>query len=267
MLDVKQLMGSYVFDLFDVDSISKRFNILERYITTLGFDAVIYTLFPTVTLGNKVLQPIVFNSNDFPKAFLTDYVAEQWEHSDFTVRYIKQHHKEAMDWRDYLISPDLREDEKALIVKAHHDYGVTNAISISLMFNGLGGAGASVISLENSINFLKLKQERLIALTYFLYVFHKLSVDQVEYLPYADLLILSRLTPKELIILRHLISKNPLKNIMNTYPGIKTAKAAYKVLDNVRYKLAKELGIRVTRNYLIYLLGLFDILALYPERL
>ena len=179
---------------------------------------------------------------------------------------LEQRYKGVMDWHEHELSPLLRTDERALIAQARHDYGIHNALSIPLMCNGLGGAGASVVSLESGTAFLKLKQERLEALIRFIHIFHKLSIDQVERLPFADLLALHKLKPKELAVLRHLANERPLKSIMDSYPEIKTKKATYKVLDTVRGKLSDELGIRVNRDYLLHLVGLLDILALYPEK-
>ena len=92
MSSVKQLMGDYVWELCDVECVKERFKMLERSIGALGFDAVVYTFVPTVRLGHQSLQPAMFYSESFSQPFLTDYVAEQWERSDFTVRYIKQQH-------------------------------------------------------------------------------------------------------------------------------------------------------------------------------
>lgn len=265
MLDYKQLMGEYIWEMYAVDSLTERFAVYEKYITKLGFSSALYTFVPFIQIGGSTLKPLSLKTNDFSDSFLSHYVNEDLAKDDFTIRRMKEGNMNIMDWREHEVSNILLAPENQLIETAREEFGINNALSIPLMFQSLGASGLSIISEDSDKSFEQLKKEKIQVLHYFTRVFHDLNLLNIQKIPLERIKFLNNLSEKEIGILRHLAKGNKFSKI-EYHIDVASYKVASNILDNLRGKFREEFNERITRDQLMYLIGLLDILSLYPDK-
>lgn len=202
-------------------------------------------------------QIFFLRTNDYSTDFLDHYATEGLERCDFTIREIINGDMSVKDWREHELYDQLTSEEVGLIQLAREDYGLINSVSIPLMNKSIGGAGVSVTSTEKDISFSKLKKENLEALVNCTKLFHDASFAEIQQLPLESLSFLKNLSEKERGLLRHLASGQPLKNIAYSIDV-----ASYGVASNMLNALRERFGKKITRDQLMYLVGLLDILSL-----
>ncbi len=210
-----RIIGDLVQALYGLDTVPERFHIYQQTVCNLGFDAVCYSFEPKSSFNPDLKRPPVFEvSPRFPLNFLQDYKKNGWFQDDFTIREICEGKLQAKDWKQKEQSTQLKEREKHLIRVAREQYGIKNAISIPTMKHLVGLAGASIISFQDDASFAALKRDHLTTLTACTQVFNDIIMQQPAQLVKTFVFDkLPKITPKERIVLRELLSGVPLKQL------------------------------------------------------
>lgn len=233
----KFIIGDFVEKIYTEQSLEKRFDIYAKYIEQLGFDAALYTYFPSSQLDSTKfpIPPIRLQTRDFPVDFLEHYEAEH------------------LDWNEYRQKHKLNIEKTKIIAVAKEDYGIKNGISIPIMNRTIGAAGISIISSETDIVFKKLKNEKFETLITCTQLFHDINYSNGMLQQEFVLYFLKILSTTEIEILRYLASGKHLKNIQDA--KITSYKYAANTLCTIRKKFGK-----ITRDKLMYIVGLLDAL-------
>ena len=233
-------------------SLDDNFQVYKKFLARLGYDGATYTFLPQIQLEvMKDLPTIFLSTESYPVGFITQYTEERLDSVDFTIRKMKEGYMEPMDWREHELSNTLNEEELYVINLAREEYGILNAISIPMMNEEKGGAGASIISYKDDNSFNELKQETLEALVSITRLFHERVINHEDLSHKFILPVMATLTPTEIKILKYKATGLPMKNIEDNI-GISSSYAS-----NALGRLRKRLG-RVSTERLLYLLGLLN---------
>ena len=228
------------------------FQVYESFLINLGYDGATYTFASTIqTEVMKELPAIFLSTESYPMGFLSQYTEERLDQHDFTIRKIKAGEMAPMDWREHELKGWVSKEEAEVIKLARGKYGIRNAISIPMMQEEKGAAGASIISYKEDISFNQLKEKSLGLLLVITRLFHERIFIQDDLNRKFVSPALDSLTAKELVILRYKASGKPMKNI-EEHAGISMSYAA-NVLSNLKARLG---GVNTVR--LMYLLGLLN---------
>lgn len=255
------LVGHFVDDLYQVETVSERFRVYENYIHNLGFDGATYTFFPNVLWEfNNSFSPIFLHTQEYPTAFLKHYAEANFHEHDFTIRVGNSLRLNkttapplALDWREHERAGLISKDENSVIQVAREEYGIRNALTIPTQRPTEGLGGMSVISSEKDAGFQHLKQENMETLLRCTQVFHDISFGNSRHVAIFAQPFLQTLKPKEIHILRHLALGYPLKQISQ---GISYRYAA-NMLDELRARMGG-----ISKDKLMYLIGQLHLLDL-----
>jgi len=233
-------------------SLEQHFSVYEKFLRQLGYDGATYSFAPTIQIEIMTNLPAFFLSTSaYPIAFIEQYTAERLDQKDFTVRKILAGEMTPMDWREHEVNGWISETEAYVIKLARDKYGIKNGISIPMINEEKGLAGASVISYENDDAFKELKEQTLDSLVSITRLFHARIFSEEDLTHKFILPILENLTEKEIIILSYKASGKLMVNIEEE-TGISSSFAA-NLLSNLRKRLG---GVNTDR--LMYLLGLLN---------
>ena len=249
-------MSDYISEMYKKKSLKERFQVYEKYIGFLDFDAAIYTFVANISIGKNTLPSLFLRTADYSTDFLEHYVAEGLDQHDFTTRRIKEHKMSVMDWREYELKKRISTEESKLITLARDDYGFKNSLSIPLMNRDIGGAGVSIVSSEKDNAFAKLKAENLETLIHCTRLFHDINFLSIQKIPLSTLTFLIELSEKERGILSHLAAGEPFKNIEYSI-DVASSKVASNILDRLRGKFDSK----ITKDQLMYFVGLLGVLS------
>ena len=228
------------------------FQVYENFLLDLGYDGATYTFVSAIQIEAMKELPAVFLSTEsYPMGFLSQYTEDRLDQHDFTVRKIKAGEMAPMDWREHELKGWVSKEEAEVIKLARDKYGIKNAISIPMMHEEKGGAGASIISYKEDDAFNVLKEKSLDLLLIITRLFHERIFIQDDLNRKFVSPALESLTAKELVILRYKASGKPMKNI-EEHTEISMSYAA-NVLSDLRVRLG---GVNTVR--LMYLLGLLN---------
>ncbi|HMT94223.1 autoinducer binding domain-containing protein [uncultured Thiothrix sp.] len=255
------LVGHFVDDLYQVETVSERFRVYENYIHALGFDGATYTFFPNILWEfNNSFSPIFLHTQTYPTAFLKHYAEANFHECDFAIRVGHKLRLEkmpplpiALDWHDYEIAGLINENETSVIEVAREDYGIRNALTIPTQRPEAGIGGMSVISSEKGARFQHLKQENMETLLRCTQLFHDISFSNSRNIAIFAQPFLQTLKNKEIQILRHLALGYRLKQIDQ---GI-----SYRYATNILDELRARMG-GITKDKLMYLIGQLHLLDL-----
>jgi len=249
-------MNDYITEMYENKSLEEHFQVYEKYVGLLGFDAAIYTFVSNISIGKNTLPSIFLRTANYSSDFLEHYVTEDLDQCDFTVKRIKDHKMSIMDWREYQLTKPITKEESELITLAREEYNFKNSLSIPLMNRDIGGAGVSIISSEKDSTFAKLKAENLETLLHCTQLFHDINFLDIQKLPLSILTFLSELSEKERGILTHLASGEQFKNIEYSIDV-----ASYKVASNILDRLRGKFDTKITRTQLMFLVGILGVLS------
>ena len=234
--------------LYQASSSEEKFAILEKIILDLGFDALIYSFYPRLSLLSKSLQPVFQYSKSYA-SFAEVYKKNKLSQHDFVIRLIKEGMMDVIDWGETANKISLTEEEIKTNIMAHHQFGIEKGITFPTLSSDLGLAGVAIVSFKPEDMGKVIDPEVLAYLQTCSNIYHDHMIihqdDRYEFV----LPLLKLLTPKKKIVIKHLISGKPMKNI----DGV-TVRYAEKLLLELR----KDFG-DITKNELLYLLGLLNI--------
>jgi len=247
------LMGDFSLELCEAEGVEQCFRALSRAVEKLGFDGIVYTAILTKLRPNPPVGPLFLHSDGYDKKFLAHYEQAGFAEHDFTIKRIQKGDLSPMDWWEEEQKGVLKADEKTVIQVARHDYSLSNGVSIPTQCSEGRIAGASIISTEDRLAFLRVLHERLPTLRCMVRLFH----DRVQNDPQCSKLFLlpflQDLSEKERKILKFMSTELHLK-VIEDHCGITSGYA-----KNLMVDLYKKFEVK-NGNRLRYLLGLYGIL-------
>ena len=249
----REFVVSYVSELCFSKTLEDHFQVYEKFVMRLGYDGATYTFVPQMQLAAMTDLPKIFLSTTaYPIGFIEQYTKERLDQHDFTVRKIIEGDMAPMDWREHELEGAVSAKEIAVIKLAREKYGIINAVSIPIMYEEKGGAGASAISYKDDEAFKQFKADTLDSLIAISRLFHERIVNQEDLAHTFIFPVLENLTPTQMAILSYKASGRPMKMLFE-HTGISNSYAA-----NVLGDLRKKMG-GVSTDRLMYLLGLLNL--------
>lgn len=235
--------------LYEAQSCEEKFSILEKITEDSGFDGVLYTFIPKLSrLIN--LRPFFQFSNSYKK-IVENYQLNNFSQNDFILRLLEEGISKPIDWWEVSRTLKLSKEEEHVNYVTRNQFGVIKGISFPTLNSDLGLAGVSIISFNPNYENKKIEEKTLTNLHKSIRIYHDhMMIHQDDRYQFI-LPLLNSLTAKQKIVIKHLISGQPMKNIEGF--GV-TERYGEKLL----YELRKNFG-DITKNELIYLLGLLNI--------
>ncbi|CAA6802789.1 MAG: Unknown protein, partial [uncultured Thiotrichaceae bacterium] len=213
----------------------------------LGYSGVLYGFAPKLFATDSLFNSPMYRACGlYSDEFLQYYNDQNLVQHDFTVKSILSNCMDELDWNDAKHRQKLTCKEKNVLDISRH-YGLKNGISLPLMNNANGFAGISVCSDQERPEFETLNEKALPVLRQYSQVFngHIWAHHRTQLGRLSSEVVLSKLSPVEMELLRHLPSGEMLKVIyskMNKTPGYG---------DNILGRLRDKMG-GVSTNRLIY---------------
>ena len=247
----KDLSKPFIQRLYDSKTPADKFSALQNEAEISGFDGVAYTFIPKLSRLTESLKPVYQYSESYSD--LVDYYQKHnLNRNDFIIRLVEEGRLDILDWGKETKKATLTKEEEKVSKVAKEIFGATKGVTFPTLSNDIGFAGVSVISFDNKFRGKEVTPEILKHLKKCskMYLDHTMIHQDARYefiLP-----ILESLTPKKKIVLKYLISGQPMKNI--TTEADITTRYAEKLLVGLR----KDFG-DISKNELIYFLGLLNI--------
>jgi hypothetical protein len=241
----------FVQRLYDSKTLDEKFSALEFEVCNAGFDAVLYTFIPRLSLLKESLQP-VFQFSQAYTEIIENYQKNDFSENDFTIRLVEDGNLATIDWWNEAEKLALTKKEQHVIDVTKDEFNVSKGITFPTLSNDQGIAGVSMISFNKDYLHKKIDTKILEYLKICCRQYHDYTMVHQDARYKFILPILQALTPKKKIVLKHLISGQPMKNIANESDI--TTRYAEKLLVELR----KDFG-NISKNELIYFLGLLNI--------
>lgn len=237
--------------LYDAVSIGDKFSILEEEIKDVsGFDGVIYTFIPKLSRLTCLLQP-VFQFSESISESIKLYQENNYSKHDYTMRLIENGNTDIIDWFEDAKRLSLSKQERYVNQAMKEKLGITKGYSFPTLGNDLGASGVAIISFKEEYNTRKLDSALLAQIHHCTRIYHDhITVHQDARYQFI-LPVLKTLTSKKKIVIKHLITGQPMKTI--TDAGV-TERYANNLLSDLRETFGG-----ISKNELIYLLGLLNI--------
>lgn len=254
MQDYSILLLRFLSELQTSQSVDASFDIFQRYILQLGYDGVNYAFAPIIEYDNPVFnQPVFKLSEIFAQDFMEHYQKGGLAEHDYTVKAVMSGQQNTMNWWQDAQYAHLTMPEKNVLDVAK-DYGIYNGLTVPLMKNAQGMAGASIVSHEKNEAFAKLNAEAQAQATLYIQLFHNhvWGGCSIELFRQYNETMLAHLSVTERRLLRLLISGKPMKCICDEL-GISTRYG-----EKLSTQLRRKFG-GISRNRLLYYAGLLNI--------
>jgi len=253
---------SFVSNLYEANSFEQAFGFFESEILKLGFDGVLYTYIPRLLLDNKFsVKPVFHVSEEFSQQYLNHYTEAHFERSDPLVRAVDDGVLVPISWQGDICKQYMSVDStSAEVFETARNYGINNGITIPLLSNHTGIAGASVISGETKV-FDKLMDSRIETLRLYTRLFHNLVISNAPYKSEFVKPLLNSLNDTEMQLLKGLSRGRSPAQLAHDLG--KSEGYLEQVLIKLRRKFtgtnADESPL-INRNQLLYYAGLLDVL-------
>lgn len=232
-IDKQRLIGQYVVDLYSTVTADDEFLITQKYISSLGFDGLLYCLVPNIASG--LFKPILNTSDAYSPAFMKHYEEANFQERDFAFNRILSGHSPLVDWWGEVEKNSVKENELEVLQVAREDYNVTNGLSVSTMHSQLGFAGASLISQENAPLFKKLMVESLEVARTILSVYQGKLMTSASSRRLYILPILDRLNETDKKILKYIVTHKTMGRVEDV-TGV-SPNYANRVIERLKIKL------------------------------
>lgn len=249
--DTKNASSDFIHRLYEAQSLEDKFAVLEKTIESFGFNGVLYTFFPTLARLTESLQP-VFQFSESYSELLNNYQKNDYSRNDFVIRLVEAGELEIIDWWEEAKQMSLSDEEKKINHVTKVEYGVSKGITFPTLSNDAGLAGVSVISFKEAYKNKTIDSDLLNHLRICARMYHDQIMTHQDARYEFILPIIKTLTPKKKVVLKYLISGQPMKKI-NEDTDI-TTRYAEKLLVELRQNFGG-----ISKNELIYLLGLINI--------
>nr|CAA6830603.1 MAG: Autoinducer-binding domain protein [uncultured Thiotrichaceae bacterium] len=240
-------LTQFLNDLHATKSFETALSLYQKYVLALGYDGVLYGFAPKLFATDSLFNSPVYRACGlYSDEFLQYYDEKNLVQHDFTVKSIVSGCMEEVDWGNEEFRQQLSCQERN-VLEVSRRYGLKNGISLPLMNNCNGYAGISVCSGQERPEFEALNQKALPLLRQYSQIFngHIWAHYRNQLGRLSSEVVLSKLSPTELELLRHLPSGDMLKVIYNKME--KTPSYG----DNILGRLRDKMG-GVSTNRLIY---------------
>ncbi len=258
-------LAEYAESLFSAENFEEAFNTFETQVIKLGFDGVLYTYIPQIMLDSHFsLGPVYKVSRDYNPKYLEHYADARFDKHDPLINAVKDGVKEPIDWRGEINKTYMAANKAGVeVIATSRDYGISNGITLPLMSEEKGIAGASFITSESRF-FDSLKNENTQRLMLCTKMFHSMVLSNSHHVGHFIKPILSDLNDTEKAFLKGLAQgRTPaqISTILN-----RSEKYLEQVMLRIRRKLSgvsSGSSPQLNRNQILYyagLLGLIDTL-------
>jgi len=247
----KDLKKPFVQRLYDSKTFEEKFSALEYEVTLSGFDGILYTFIPKLSRLTESLQPVFQYSKSYTE-IVNNYQKHDFNKSDFTIRLVEEGKLSIIDWWMEAEKTLLSKEEKHVNKVTKEKFGVSKGITFPTLNNDMGMAGASIISFKPEYANKQIDPALLQHLKTCCRMYHDHTMIHQDARYEFILPILDSLTPKKKLVLKHLISGQPMKNIT------KEADITTRYAEKLLVELRKNFG-DISKNELIYYLGLLNI--------
>jgi len=247
----KDLKKPFVQRLYDSKTLNDKFSTLESEVLASGFDGVVYTFIPKLSRLTASLKP-VFLFSEKHADLLEYYQKHDYSRHDFTIRLVEEGKMDIIDWWAEAEKIILSKKEKEVALMEKEYFGITKGITFPTLSSDIGIAGVSIISLKKEYINKEIDPALLQHLKTYCRMYHDHTMIHQDARYEFILPILDSLTPKKKLVLKHLISGQPMKNIT------KEADITTRYAEKLLVELRKNFG-DISKNELIYYLGLLNI--------
>lgn len=257
-------LAEYAESLFSASSFEEAFSALEDQVIKLGFDGVLYTYIPQIMLDSKFsLKPVYKVSREYSPKYLEHYTDARFDKHDPLISAVKDGVKKPIDWwgevsKEYMAENKASEE----VIATSRDYGVFNGITLPLMSEEKGIAGASFITSESRL-FDSLKNENLQRLQLCTRMFHSMVLSNSHHVGHFVKPILNDLNDTEKAFLKRLARGETPKQISASLN--RSEKYLEQVMLKVRRKLtgaSSDSSPQLNRNQMLYYAGLLGLIEM-----
>ncbi len=252
----------YVEALYQAENFDTAFDAFQNEVFNLGFDGVLYTYIPTPVINsNFSVKPVFHVSEGFAPEFRSHYVDAGFDQFDPLIKALVDGVQDPIDWWGQVCESYKQQDDNSRkVIDESRSYGIQNGMTIPLMSDARGIAGASFISNEDKI-FNRLRTEQYPLVEIRTRLFHNLVIANRGYRDKFVRPLLNTFNTTQRRYVTGLISGRKTSEIaaeLGTSPGY---------LDQSMIKLRRKLsGVddfaspTITRNQVMYYAGLMNIL-------
>ena len=185
-------------------------------------------------------------------AIIENYQKHNFSENDFTIRLVESGRLAIIDWWDEAEKLTLTEKEQYVVDITKNKFNVSKGITFPTLSSDLGLAGVSIVSFNKDYLSKEVDPKTLEHLKVCSRMYHDYTMVHHDARYNFILPILQTLTPKKKIVLKHLISGQPMKKITEE------SDITIRYADKLLIELRKEFG-NISKNELIYFLGLLNI--------
>ena len=255
-------LAEYAERLFTAENFEEAFSAFENQVIKLGFDGVLYTYIPKIMLESGfALSPVYKVSAGYNPKYLKHYAEARFDRHDPLICAVKDGVKEPIDWWGDVSKKYMASKESEEVIATSRDYGVSNGITLPLMSEEKGIAGASFVTSESRL-FDAIKNEHTQKLKLCTRMFHSMVSSSSHLVGHFIKPILDDLNDTEKAFLKGLArGKTPSQISVELN---KSEKYLEQVMLRVRRKLSgstADAAPQLNRNQILYyagLLGLVD---------
>ena len=261
-MERKERLAQYVETLFKCSGFSEAFIQLEHQAERMGFESVLYTQIPKALIDAKfTVEPVYEVSDNFSPAYLSHYAEARFDRHDPVIKAVECGESDPLNWWGPVHSRYAKSTrESKEVVESARDYGIKNGITLPLMSDEQGIAGASFITSDER-NFDVLWAERGQELELYTRVFHSIVTTSSSMNSHFSKPLLELLSNTELRLLIGLANGRTMAQVaVDINRGVKYLE---QVMLSLRRKLSgvdSDTPPAINRNQLMYYAGLLKVL-------
>ena len=252
----------YVEGLYKAKDFQAAFDVFQEEAILLGFDGALYTYIPKgLVQSQSNVKPYYQVSDGFCPGYLSHYLDARFDRFDPLIKAVSDGIDEPIDWwGDVCEEYKIQDQSSREVLDVSRSYGIQNGITVPLMCDERGVAGASFISGESSL-YSQLVSDNLSAIKLRSQLFHSLVLSNTAYIGEFVRPLLSAFSDRQLRYIAGLVAGKKTSEIardLGTSVGY---------LDQTMLKLRRKLSgadefdvPAISRNQILYYAGLFNIL-------
>lgn len=247
----KDLNKPFIQRLYDSKNLDEKFTALELEVTRSGFDGVLYTFIPKLSRLTDSLKP-VFQCSENYTPVLEHYKKHDYIKHDFIIKLAEKGKLDIIDRWAEAEKIQLTEKEEEVNKSAKEDFSITKSILFPTLIGDMGIAGVNIISFKQEYANKTIDPKLLNHLKTCCKTYHDYTMVHQDTRYEFILPLLESLTPKKKVVLKYLITGQPMKNIAEE------ADITTRYAEKLLVELRKDFG-DISINELIYFLGLLNI--------
>lgn len=211
----KDVIANFAIDFYAAKSFDEAFNTFFKLIIDTGFDGVLFSYIPQISIASKLSIPPFFKASDKYLDFLSYYAEKRLDKVDFIIKAMKEGETNVLNWWEEAERRKVSAEEFGVLHVAREQYGITNGITIPTMSEQRGIAGAAIISSKSGDAYSKLISENIDTLVLCTKMFHDFTLSRPLSSNTFILPFFPSLTEKEILVLRSPLSVNRKTNETN----------------------------------------------------